>query len=80
MRLTSVAIVLAVLGVAGVSKAQTGAGQITQPSQTQAQIPTAADGSFTDECDFRYNSRGDRIDARGRVMPPPVSPPNGRTC
>ena len=80
MRLTSVALLLAALGVGGVSEAQTGTSQITQPSQTQVPVPTAADGSFTDECGIRYNSRGDRIDARGRVLPPPVSPPNGQTC
>ena len=37
-------------------------------------------GSFRDECGFRYNSRGDRIDERGRVLPPPMTPPNGRSC
>jgi hypothetical protein len=77
-------LVLAALGVAGVAHAQTGSGQMTtsQPYQAQVQTPvaTSADGSFTDECGIRYNSRGDRIDARGRVLPPPVSAPNGRPC
>ena len=31
--------------------------------------------AFTDEYGMRYNSRGDRIDAQGRIMPPPVTPP-----
>ena len=73
---------LAALSVAGVAQAQTGSGQMTnQPIQAQAPMPRAApDGSFTDECGFRYNSRGDRIDARGRVLPPPVSSPSGGSC
>ena len=63
--------VLAALSVAGVAQAQTGSGQqmTNQPTQAQAPMPRAApDGSFTDECGFRYNSRGDRIDARGRIF------------
>jgi hypothetical protein len=74
---------LAALSVAGVAQAQTGSGQqmTNQPIQAQASMPTAApDGSFTDECGFRYNSRGDRIDARGRVLPPPLSSPSGGAC
>jgi len=74
---------LAALSVAGVAQAQTGSGQqmTNQPTQAQASMPRAApDGSFTDECGFRYNSRGDRIDARGRVLPPPVSSPSGGSC
>jgi hypothetical protein len=31
--------------------------------------------AFKDEYGNRYNSRGDRIDAAGRIMPPPVTPP-----
>src|SRR5215813_2728337 len=76
-------LVLAALSVAGVAQAQTGTGQqiTNQPTQAQAPMPRAApDGSFTDECGFRYNSRGDRIDARGRVLPPPVSSPSGGSC
>jgi hypothetical protein len=84
---------LAAMGVAGVlaagaAEAQTmgttpGAGQGTyQPSQAQApsSVRFAPDGSFRDECGFRYNSRGDRIDARGRVLPPPRTAPGGGSC
>jgi hypothetical protein len=74
-------LVLAALGVASVVEAQTGTGQMpSQPPQTQAPVSTTPDGPFTDECGFRYNSRGDRIDARGRVLPPPVTPPKGKAC
>jgi hypothetical protein len=73
---------LAAVGVAGAVAAQT-TGQYpaekiqNPPSQS---LTTAADGSFRDECGFRYNNRGDRIDERGRVMSPPMTPPNGRSC
>jgi hypothetical protein len=76
---------LATMGVAGAVEAQT-SGQYTggqmqnPPSQAQMPVRTAPDGSFRDECGFRYNSRGDRIDARGRVLPSPITPPNGRSC
>lgn len=33
--------------------------------------PTA----FKDEYGFRYDAQGDRLDANGHVMPPPVTPP-----
>jgi hypothetical protein len=76
---------LAAMGVAGVDEAQTTgqypAGQMQNPpSQMLTPVPTAPDGSFKDECGFRYNSRGDRIDERGRVLPPPMTPSNGRSC
>lgn len=74
---------LAAAGVASPVEAQTSPnGQVPNaPSQAQ-QMPvrTAPDGSFRDECGFRYNSRGDRIDARGRVLPPPRTPSGGRSC
>ena len=50
------------------------------PAQAQTMVRTAEDGPFRDECGFRYNSRGDRIDARGRVLPPPRTPPGGKSC
>jgi hypothetical protein len=59
----------AAMGVASVVEAQTAtsqspAGQKTK-AQVQAPVRTGPDGSFKDECGFRYNSRGDRIDAQG---------------
>ena len=76
---------LAGMGFAGVVEAQTTgqypAKQIQNPpSQALPPMPTSSDGSFSDECGFRYNSRGDRIDERGRILPPPMTPPNGRSC
>jgi hypothetical protein len=75
---------LAAMGVASVVEAQTAtsqspAGQKTK-AQVQAPVPTGPDGSFKDECGFRYNSRGDRIDAQGRVLPPPPTPPGAGSC
>ena len=31
------------------------------------------DGTFRDEYGFRYDAQGNRIDARGKIMPPPMS-------
>ena len=50
------------------------------PTQAQAPVTTGPDGTFKDECGFRYNNRGDRIDARGRVLPPPLTSAGGRAC
>ena len=73
------------VGVAGVVEAQTTGpyptGQMQNaPSQALTPVPLAADGSFRDECGFRYNSRGDRIDKSGRILASPATPPNGRSC
>ena len=73
---TVAVLTLAAIGLAGVAQAQTAPMQV-QPEQAQATIPTGPGGTFKDECGFLYNSRGDRIDARGRILPPPrsVGPP-----
>jgi hypothetical protein len=80
---------LAAIGLAGGVQAQTAGsstaiGQAPAPQMTsqpqQAAVPMRADGTFTDECGFRYNSRGDRIDARGRVLPPPLTGPGAGSC
>ena len=68
------ALALAAVGLAGVVAAQT-TGQ--HPAEKMQNPPSQ---SFRDECGFRYNNRGDRIDERGRVMSPPMTPPNGRSC
>jgi len=34
-----------------------------------------SDGTFRDEYGFRYDAQGNRIDARGRIMTPPMSRP-----
>jgi opacity protein-like surface antigen len=87
MKAMSALVLLAVLGVASAVQAQTGTGQYpagqNQYPTNQAQasgVQTAPDGSFTDECGFRYNSRGDRIDAHGRLLPEPHTSPGGGSC
>ncbi len=34
--------------------------------------------AITDEYGFRYDSMGDRLNARGCVIPPPLTPPGAR--
>ena len=48
------------------------------PSQAQAAAPSDAGGTTRDEYGNMYNSRGDRIDRSGRILPPPVTPPGAR--
>ena len=83
---------LAVVGVAGVAHAQQTVTVYrsapppvevrTYPSQAYpSQAMTMEQDNrpaFRDEYGMRYNSRGDRIDAQGRIMPPPVTPPGVR--
>ena len=82
---------LAAMTVVGVAQAQTTSissvtGQpptermTIQPAQAQAMDAVGPGGTFKDECGFRYNSRGDRIDAAGRILPPPLTPAGGRGC
>ena len=49
----------------------------SMPAQ-QAMAPNDAGGSLRDEYGMLYNSRGDRIDRNGRILPPPVTPPGAR--
>jgi hypothetical protein len=59
------------------------AGQTQQPSSDMSQggpsQAMAPDGmekpAFKDEYGFMYNSRGDRVDARGRIIAPPQTSP-----
>ena len=44
----------------------------------QAMAPSDTGGSMRDEYGMMYNSRGDRIDRAGRILPPPVTPPGAR--
>lgn len=82
---------LAFAGVAGLAQAQTYAPApapvYVQRSMSagdqgyyRSQAMTMDSGmrfqaAITDEYGMRYNSRGDRLDAQGRIMPPPVTPP-----
>jgi hypothetical protein len=45
---------------------------------SQAMAPSDSGGTMRDEYGNLYNSRGDRIDRSGRVIPPPVTPPGAR--
>jgi hypothetical protein len=45
---------------------------------SQAAAPADAGGTMKDEYGNMYNSRGDRIDRSGRILPPPVTPPGAR--
>ena len=47
------------------------------PSQAMVPADTGG-GTIRDEYGNRYNSRGDRIDRSGRIIPPPVTPPGVR--
>lgn len=80
---------LALVGVAGVAHAQQSvtvyrSGPPPAPPVYSSQAMTMDSGrssssvAITDEYGMRYNSYGDRIDAQGRIMPPPVTPPGVR--
>jgi hypothetical protein len=83
---------LAMVGVAGVAHAQQSvtvyrSGPPPAPVYVPAPYPSQAmtmdsgrssSPAITDEYGMRYNSYGDRIDAQGRIMPPPVTPPGVR--
>jgi hypothetical protein len=45
---------------------------------SQAMAPSDSGGTMRDEYGNMYNSRGDRIDRSGRIIPPPVTPPGAR--
>jgi hypothetical protein len=78
---------LALVGVAGIAHAQ----YTNNAPRTQAmpaggndryQAMMGDDATYpvaiTDEYGFRYNARGDRLNARGHIIPPPVTPPGAR--
>ena len=46
------------------------------PARARAGVgQPGSDGTFRDEYGFRYDAQGNRIDARGRIMTPPMSRP-----
>ncbi len=80
---------LALLGVAGVAHAQSSMGAPMAPMATSTHAgayPQQAMGTgscghqsaITDEYGFRYDSQGDRLNAQGCVIAPPVTPPGAR--
>ena len=70
----------AVAGLASVANAQsydTGMtpGERREDRREERYMNSSHEATIKDEYGFRYDSRGDRLDARGHVMPPPVTPP-----
>jgi hypothetical protein len=57
---------------------QSGSSQMMSQPDSQAMAPSGDRWpvALTDEYGFRYNSRGDRLDASGRIMLPPMTPPS----
>jgi hypothetical protein len=55
-----------------------GAPMMNNAAPSQAQASNDTGGTFKDEYGNLYNSRGDRVDRRGRILPPPVTPPGAR--
>ena len=83
MRFTAI-LAAALLTIAGVAQAQNYGNQPYQPMQNQAQISGEMGGcghtvSITDEYGFRYDNMGNRLNARGCVIAPPVTPDGART-
>jgi hypothetical protein len=76
--------VAAVAGLAGVA-AQTASAQTYDPYMTRGErraemreehrMNERHPVAFKDEYGFRYDAQGDRLDANGYVMAPPVTPP-----
>jgi len=50
----------------------------SMPQQQAMALTDNGGGTFRDEYGFLYNSRGDRIDRSGRILPPPVTRPGAR--
>ncbi len=84
MKMRLAFLTLALLGVGGLAQAQTTMGSSpTYPAQRDTQQAMGAgscghQSSITDEYGFHYDSRGDRLNAKGCVIAPPVTPPGGR--
>lgn len=71
----------ALAGVAGVAQAQSydrsydRAGPRQETMREEHRLNDRHPVASKDEYGFRYDAQGDRLDASGRVMPPPVTPP-----
>jgi hypothetical protein len=63
-------------GMATPAQAPMSTQSASMPSQAMA--PSDAGGTMRDEYGNLYNSRGDRVDRKGRILPPPVTPPGAR--
>jgi hypothetical protein len=72
----------ALIALAGAAQAQN-YGTANQPMQNQAQLSGPMGGcghtvSITDEYGFRYDNMGNRLNAGGCVIAPPVTPEGAR--
>ena len=70
----------AFVSTVGVAQAQsydsyTTRGERREVMREERRMETPHAVAFTDEYGFRYDAQGDRLDARGYVMAPPVTPP-----
>jgi hypothetical protein len=70
----------ALAGAAGVANAQTydpsmTRGERREEMREERRMDERHPVAFKDEYGFRYDAQGDRLDANGNVMPPPVTPP-----
>jgi hypothetical protein len=75
---------LALVGIAGLAHAQSmGTAYPTQSGQYESQQAMGVGGcghqsAITDEYGFRYDGQGNRLNARGCVIAPPVTLPGAR--
>jgi hypothetical protein len=78
-RLIAVALA-AIAGLAGVANAQSydpgmTSGERREERREERYMNSRHEVAIKDEYGFRYDSRGDRLDASGHVIAPPVTPP-----
>ena len=65
-----------VTGLAGVANAQSyDPGMTRGERREERNMNSSHEATIKDEYGFRYDSRGDRLDASGHVIAPPVTPP-----
>jgi len=69
-----------VTGLAGVANAQSydpsmTRGERREERREERNMNSSHEATIKDEYGFRYDSRGDRLDASGHVIAPPVTPP-----
>jgi hypothetical protein len=70
----------AVSGLAGVANAQTydpgmTRGERREDRREERYMNSSHEATIKDEYGFRYDAKGDRLDAGGHVIAPPVTPP-----
>ncbi|MBS0537670.1 MAG: hypothetical protein JSR47_02875 [Proteobacteria bacterium] len=83
MKVSSKLVVLsaALVGLAGIAQAQTyeptydRSGPHREMMREEHRMNDRHPVAFKDEYGFRYDAQGDRLDASGHVMAPPMTPP-----